>query len=79
LDGTTAASDPIVGERKAYFPETGGLTSCKVLNRYALRSHHKFEGPALVEEKESTTVVLPGDVVTVTRSGNLMITIGGAT
>jgi N-methylhydantoinase A len=79
LAGTTAASDPVVGERRAYFPETGGLTSCKVINRYALRSHHKFEGPALVEEKESTTVVLPGDVVTVTKSGNLMITIGGAT
>lgn len=78
LDGTTAASDPVVGERRAYFPEAGGLTACKVINRYALQPHHQFEGPALVEEKESTTVVLPGDVVSVTRSGNLMIAIGGA-
>ncbi|WJR79151.1 hydantoinase/oxoprolinase family protein [Bradyrhizobium sp. NP1] len=78
LEGTTATTDPVVGERKAYFPELGGLVSCKVINRYALQAHHKFEGPALVEEKESTTVVLPGDVVSVTSSGNLMIVIGGA-
>jgi N-methylhydantoinase A len=78
LEGTSASSDPVVGERKAYFPEIGGLTSCKVIDRYALRPQHRFEGPALVEERESTTVVLPGDVVSVTPSGNLMITIGGA-
>jgi len=78
LDGATVTSDPIVGERKAYFPEAGGLTSCKVINRYALQSRHRFEGPALVEERESTTVVLPGDIVSVTKAGNLMITIGGA-
>ena len=78
LEGTSASSDPVVGERKAYFPEAGGLVSCKVIDRYALRSHHRFEGPALVEERESTTVVLPGDVVSVTQSGNLMIAIGGS-
>jgi N-methylhydantoinase A len=78
LEGAAAASDPVVGERKAYFPETGGLSPCKVINRYALRPHHRFEGPALVEERESTTVVLPGDVVSVTEAGNLMIAIGGA-
>jgi N-methylhydantoinase A len=77
LEGASASSDPVVGERNAYFPETGGLVSCKVIDRYALRSQHRFEGPALVEERESTTVVLPGDVVSVTPSGNLMITIGG--
>jgi N-methylhydantoinase A len=76
LEETAAGIDPVVGERKAYFPELGGMTSCKVINRYALQAHHKFEGPALVEEKESTTVVLPGDVVSVTKSGNLVITIG---
>jgi N-methylhydantoinase A/oxoprolinase/acetone carboxylase beta subunit len=52
--------------------------SCKIIDRYALRPQHRFEGPALVEERESTTVVLPGDVVSVTPSGNLMITIVGA-
>jgi N-methylhydantoinase A len=77
LEGTAAATDPVVGERKAYFPELGGLVPCKVINRYALQPHHRFEGPALVEEKESTTVILPGDVVSVTKSGNLIITIGG--
>jgi N-methylhydantoinase A len=77
LEATAAATKPVVGERMAYFPELGGLTPCKVINRYALQPHHEFEGPVLVEEKESTTVVLPGDVVSVTKSGNLNITIGG--
>jgi N-methylhydantoinase A len=69
--------DPITGERAAYFPEVGGMVPTKVINRYALRPDHRFIGPALVEERESTTVVLPGDVLTLTPSGNLMIDIGG--
>lgn len=77
LEGTVVLSDPIVGERRAYFPELGGMAPCKVINRYALGPEHHFVGPALVEEKESTTVVLPGDAVSVTKSGNLIISIGG--
>jgi N-methylhydantoinase A len=78
LDGETSAmGDPVVGERQAYFPETGGMTPCQVLNRYALTPAHHIAGPALVEERESTTVVLPGDLVTVSEAGNLVIEIGG--
>jgi N-methylhydantoinase A/oxoprolinase/acetone carboxylase beta subunit len=36
-------------------------------------------GPAVVEEAEATTVVLPGDVVTLSAHGNLIISIAGAT
>jgi N-methylhydantoinase A/oxoprolinase/acetone carboxylase beta subunit len=52
------------------------MTLTKVVNRYALEKGHRIQGPALVEERESTTVVLPGDVVTITEAGNLMIEIG---
>jgi N-methylhydantoinase A len=59
-------------------PEAGGMTPCKVLSRYALAAEHRIAGPALVEERESTTVVLPGDLVTVGAAGNLVIEIGAA-
>jgi N-methylhydantoinase A/oxoprolinase/acetone carboxylase beta subunit len=33
-------------------------------------------GPALIEERESTTVVLPGDTMRLSAYGNLIIEIG---
>jgi N-methylhydantoinase A/oxoprolinase/acetone carboxylase beta subunit len=36
----------------------------------------RYAGPALVEERESTTVILPGDVTYVTETGHLMVDIG---
>jgi N-methylhydantoinase A len=77
LNGMDNAADPVVGERRAYFPELGGMTACKVISRYSLRPDYSIAGPALVEERESTTVVLPGDSLSVTQSGNLLISIGG--
>lgn len=48
------------GSRQAYFPETGGFIETKVYNRYAMAPGFKLEGPAVVEERESTAVVPPG-------------------
>ncbi len=67
--------DPIVGSRDAYFPEAGGMVPTQVVNRYALKAGHRIAGPALVEERESTIVVLPGDVVSVSPAGNIVIDI----
>jgi N-methylhydantoinase A len=69
-------ADPVTGTRPAYFPEAGGSVATKVINRYALTASHRFTGPALVEERECTTVILPGDVVRVSAAGNLIIEIG---
>ena len=44
------------GNRKVYFQETGYL-DCPVYNRYALRTNEELNGPAIVEEKESTLVI----------------------
>jgi N-methylhydantoinase A len=46
----------IKGERQVFFPETG-YTPCPVYNRYALEPGDNFRGPAVVEERESTTVI----------------------
>jgi N-methylhydantoinase A/oxoprolinase/acetone carboxylase beta subunit len=54
------------------------MVATTVLDRYAMRSGDVYAGPALVEERESTTVVLPGDTVTLSENGNLVITVGEA-
>jgi N-methylhydantoinase A len=46
--------------RKAYFPETRGYVDCPVYDRYALPAGVALTGPAIVEERESTTVLPPG-------------------
>ncbi len=65
----------VVGERDAYFPELGGMAASKVVDRYRMRPEDEITGPCLVEERESTTVVLPGDVVRMDRHGHLVIDI----
>lgn len=81
--GSTLRLDPgkrggaaVIGRRPAWFPETGGMTECKVIDRYAMPPGEVFVGPAMVEERESTTVVLPGDTATISAHGNLIIDIG---
>jgi N-methylhydantoinase A len=46
--------------RRAYFPEAGGWVQCAVHDRYALAAGETLAGPAIVEERESTTVLPPG-------------------
>jgi N-methylhydantoinase A len=71
-----AGESIVVGTRDAYFPELGGFSACDVIDRYRLAEGDTFNGPAIVEERESTTVILPGDVVTVSRSGHMVIKVG---
>lgn len=71
-----AGGSVVVGARRAWFPELDGFAECDVVDRYRLREGDTFEGPAIVEERESTTVVLPGDTVTVGPSGHMVIKVG---
>ena len=61
------------GTRSAYFPEAEGLVDCPVYDRYALAAGVTFEGPALVEERESTCVIGVGDLARVDELGNLIV------
>jgi N-methylhydantoinase A len=53
----SARSDPRKGSRRAYFPECGGFVDTAVYDRYALKPGLEFNGPAIVEERESTLIV----------------------
>jgi N-methylhydantoinase A len=71
-----AATAAATATRKAYFQEFGDFIDCQVIDRYALRPGDRFAGPAIVEEREATTIVLPGDTVEVRPARHLIITMG---
>jgi N-methylhydantoinase A len=63
------------GERSAYFPERGGFVPTPVFDRYALEPGRVLNGPAIVEERESTTVLPPGVSAIVDEYANLIATL----
>ena len=78
VSGPLAGARPArKGERRAWFPDAGGWVCTAVYERNALATGSVVEGPALVEERESTVVVGPGDRVTVDSNGNLVAELDG--
>ena len=66
-------------KRPAYFPELDGMIECENHDRANLDRGTVIEGPALITDPDSTTLVLPGDTVTVDGSGNLLIEVSAET
>lgn len=62
--------------KPVYFRSANAYIATAVYKREMLKTGNHFEGPALVEEHASTTVVQPGDSVTVDLYGNLQMSIG---
>ena len=61
------------GHRPAYFTELGEFIDCPVYDRYSLHPGVHIEGPALVEERESTSVIGVNDSFKVDRNYNINI------
>lgn len=61
------------GERKVWFE--GGWIDTPIYRRERLPLEIEFEGPAILEQLDTTTVVSPGDRVRVDALGNLMISV----
>jgi N-methylhydantoinase A len=62
--------------KPVYFRSANAFIATAVYKRELLKTGNHFAGPALVEEHASTTVVQPGDSVTVDLYGNLQMSIG---
>ena len=62
-------------ERQAWFPEAGGFTKTAVMDRARLMPEDIVAGPAIVEDVDCTTVILPGDQAQLSEDGHLIITI----
>jgi len=61
------------GSRRAYMPEDGGMTDVPVYDRYLLGPGATLTGPAIIEERESTTVIGPRAAIAVDAEGNLVV------
>jgi N-methylhydantoinase A len=62
-----------VNQRPVYFGSQGDFVPTAIYDRTQLKAGHRIEGPAIVEEIDSTTLVQPGFQVEVDRYGNLLI------
>lgn len=71
-EGWTDASRATRGVRDALFEGEGWL-ACTVYDRYALAPGATLEGPALVEERESTLVIGPGATASVDAFRNMVV------
>jgi N-methylhydantoinase A len=59
--------------RSTYFQELGTWIDCPTFDRGQLCAGHVLNGPAIIEQMDTTTMVLPGQRATVDRLGNLII------
>jgi N-methylhydantoinase A len=71
--GRTPPSSSLRGRRKAYFAEAGRAVLTPEYARDGLKAGNRIDGPALIEEHASTTVLLPGDRAQVDPFGNIVI------
>ena len=82
LPSLEPAAEPVSaaakGTRRAWFADCGGYVDCAVLDRYRLRPGHVIEGPAIVEERETTVVLVPGARAGVDPNGTLRIALEAA-
>jgi N-methylhydantoinase A len=71
-----AGSDPReaeFGRREVRLRETGALVSCPLYDRSRLCAGNHIEGPAIVEQMDATTLIVPGATATVDRYLNLLL------
>jgi N-methylhydantoinase A len=77
LEGEEGASYPAEraqkGAREIYLPEDAGFTRVPVYDRYSLAPGATFEGPAVVEERESTVILGPEGRAEVDGARNLIV------
>jgi N-methylhydantoinase A len=74
-DIATAAEpgDPVRAARLVYFESTKGFVETPVLDRARLAPGYSVVGPAVIAQLDCTTVVEPGQRMTVDEHGNLTI------
>jgi N-methylhydantoinase A len=71
---THGEQDVHKGHRDVYFE--GGYHDCSIHERHRINPGQQVEGPAVIEQVDSTTILSPGDRARVDPFGNLVITLG---
>ena len=65
------------GTRRAYFQDTSGWVDTPVYDRTRLQEGHVIAGPAIIEQADSTTVVVAGQTARPDAYGNLVVMLQG--
>ena len=78
LGGTDAAGNARKGTRLIYSPEDGAMVEAVVYDRYSLHPGDSIAGPAVVEERESTTILARDSAALVDEALNLRLTVPSA-
>ena len=63
------------GTRQAWFQQLAKYVETPVYDRQGLGPGTELQGPAIIEQMDTTTVVMPGDTLTVDAHGNLLLSI----
>jgi len=71
--GSTSPEQALRTKRNVYFTETGGFVQCAIYDRYKLARGNILSGPAIVEDKDATTVIHPDYQAEVDRYGNMIL------
>jgi len=74
-DGATSPEQAVKGRRSIYLPDGRSFVDVPVYGRVHL-TERSIDGPAVIEEAEATTLLWPGDRLTVDPQRNLIIAIG---
>ncbi len=67
--------DAFKGTRQVYFHEAGDFVETMIYDRFKLPVSSRVQGPAIIEQKDSTTAVPPKTRVDVEEHGELIITV----
>ncbi len=65
---------PVASERRSVHFGGGGFEDTPVYRREDLLAGQRFQGPAIVDQLDTTTVLLPGQIAAVDDHGSLLIT-----
>jgi N-methylhydantoinase A len=69
--------DAKIGTRQVYFEDAGGFVESAIYDRALLRNGVELEGPAIVEQTDSTVVLPPGSSARVDEYLNLVVSVNG--
>src|SRR5579884_988008 len=74
----SVAADTLPEHRRVYLDDPGTPARCPIYDRDLLAPGMEVEGPAIIQEYASTTLLFPGDVARVADTGEIIVSIDSA-
>jgi N-methylhydantoinase A len=73
MAAATDLQSAVTGLRRVYFEQGGGFIETPCYARHRLGPNMVFDGPAIIDQDDATTVVFPNFRVKVDPGGNLIL------